>query len=180
MSTSDRLGCAVVGLVLWLLPQAGPAAEGPGLGEALSAQDVAAVDFTVMPDGAGLPEGQGDALRGLAVYQAQCRLCHGDGGQGGPNDRLVGGRGSLASSAAVKTIGSYWPHATTVFDYIRRAMPLPAPGTLTADEVYSVTAYLLFENGIIDQDAVMNARTLPAVRMPNRDGFVWALPEQTD
>ena len=87
---------------------------------------------------------------------------------------------AFASSAAVKTIGSYWPYATTVFDYIRRAMPLPAPGTLTADEVYSVTAYLLFENGIIDQDAVMNARTLPAVRMPNRDGFVWALPEQSD
>ncbi len=156
----------------------GGAAESPALGEPLTSRSVSALDFTILPDGTGLPEGEGDAITGLAVYQAQCRLCHGDGGEGGPNDRLVGGRGSLASAEPVKTVGSYWPYATTIFDYIRRAMPLYAPGSLTADQIYALTAYLLFENGIVDEDTVMNAHTLPKVRMPNRDGFVWALPEE--
>lgn len=180
MSTCDRCVRAAISVLIWLLSASGLAADGPGLGVPVTDEAAQAIDFTVMPDGTGLPRGEGDAMAGLAVYQAQCRICHGEGGQGGPNDRLVGGRGGLASPLPVKTIGSFWPYATTVFDYIRRAMPLQAPGSLTNDQVYALTAYLLFESGIIDEDAVINARTLPKVRMPNRDGFVWALPEEPE
>jgi mono/diheme cytochrome c family protein len=178
MSTCDPYRLAGFCLLICLAPVAAWPAESPGLGEPVTPETVREIDFTVMPDGTGLPRGAGDALAGLVVYQAQCRICHGDGGQGGPNDRLVGGRGSLASAAPVKTVGSFWPYATTVFDYIRRAMPIHAPGTLTADQTYAVTAYLLFANGIIDEDTLMDARSLPKVRMPNRDGFVWALPDE--
>ncbi len=153
------------------------AAESPGLGVPLSDSEVAAVDLVVMPDGRGLPAGSGDAHQGLDVYQRECRICHGDGGQGGPNDRLAGGIGSLATAQPVKTIGSYWPYATTVFDYVRRAMPYHLPGSLSTDEVYAVTAYLLAENGIIERDRVLDAETLPAVQMPNSGGFSWAWPE---
>jgi cytochrome c len=152
------------------------AAEPPGLGMTVSEADAAAVDFVVMPDGRGLPAGSGSAPEGLVVYQRECRVCHGDGGQGGPNDRLTGGAGSLATQAPVKTIGSYWPYATTVFDYVRRAMPYHLPGSLSADEVYAVTAYLLAENGIIEPDQMVDARSLPAIQMPNREGFSWAWP----
>lgn len=175
MSTYDRRGLVVICTLFCLLPVASRAVEGPELGQPVTPEVVRSIDFTVMPDGTGLPRGEGDATQGLAVYQAQCRICHGDGGQGGPNDRLVGGRGSLATAQPLKTVGSFWPYATTVFDYVRRTMPLNAPGTLTAEQTYAVTAYLLFANGILDEDAVMNAHTLPKVRMPNRDGFVWAL-----
>ncbi|MGE0625538.1 MAG: c-type cytochrome [Pseudomonadales bacterium] len=174
MSTRERIAA---GVLVCLLPVAGLAAQGPALGEPVPPEVVRSIDFTVLPDGTGLPRGEGDAAAGLVVYQSECGICHGDGGQGGPNDRLVGGRGSLAAPQPVKTVGSFWPYATTLFDYVRRTMPIHAPGTLTSDQIYAVTAYLLFANGIIDEDAVMNARTLPKVRMPNRDGFVWALPE---
>ncbi len=174
MSMHKKLLCCLFALTGF----AGPAAagEGPGLGAPLTEAEAAAVDFVVMPDGRGLPAGSGDAHQGLEVYQRECRLCHGDGGQGGPNDRLTGGAGSLSSAQPVKTIGSYWPYATTVFDYIRRAMPYHQPGNLSAAEVYSVTAYLLAENGVIERDQVLNAETLPAVQMPNREGFRWAWP----
>jgi cytochrome c len=177
MSTFDlllRLGTGLW-LVLVLVGPSAVAAEDPGLGRSLTEEAAAGVDFTVMPDGTGLPPGEGDVATGARIYQQQCQVCHGVGGQGGPNDRLVGGAGTLAGDAPVKTVGSYWPYATTVFDYIRRAMPYPAPGSLSADDVYALTAYLLFANGIVDRDAVMNARTLPEVSMPNRDGFVWAV-----
>ena len=154
-----------------------PAAEHPGLGQVLSEDQVAAMDFTILPDGTGLPPGAGSVEDGRTVYARECRACHGEKGQGGPNDRLVGGVGSLTSDAPVKTIGSYWPYATTVFDYIRRAMPYTAPGSLSADDVYALTAYLLHENGIVGEDAVMDADALPAVVMPNREGFVWAVEE---
>jgi len=107
-----------------------------------------------------------------------CLACHGEGGQGATNDRLVGGHGSLASDSPIKTVGSYWPYATTLFDYIRRAMPFTLPGSLTDEQAYALTAYLLELNGIIDEDTVINAQTLPAVEMPNRDGFVWAWIEE--
>ena len=151
-------------------------AESPELGEPIDAATIATIDYTVFPDGEGLPPGQGSATEGLAVYQAQCRVCHGEGGEGGPNDRLVGGHGSLASDKPVKTFGSYWPHATTLFDYLRRAMPHQAPGTLDNDALYALSAYLLYENDIIERDAIMNAETLPSVQMPNRDGFERAWP----
>jgi cytochrome c len=108
------------------------------------------------------------------VYAAKCQACHGEKGAGQPNDRLVGGKGSLApdKGPVVKTIGSYWPYATTLFDYVRRAMPWTAPKSLTNDEVYAVSAYLLNLNGIIAANDVMNAQTLPKVQMPNKDGFI--------
>lgn len=152
------------------------AAEGPELGVAVSPAEVAAVDFVIMPDGRGLPEGSGNVASGSAAYQRECRVCHGEGGQGGPNDRLVGGVGSLASDEPVKTIGSYWPYATTLFDYLRRAMPYHAPGSLTVDELYGLTAYLLAENGIVSDDETLDATSLPLVEMPNRDAFTWAWP----
>ena len=142
------------------------------LGQPLSAAAAAQGDPAVFPDGRGLPPGRGDAVAGRRVYDARCAACHGEGGRGGSSGRLAG-RGPIADHAnAERTIGQYWPYATTVFDYVRRAMPLDAPGTLSDDELYAVTAYLLFANGIVAEDAVLDALTLPAVRMPHRDGFV--------
>ena len=106
------------------------------------------------------------------MYVAQCQACHGVKGVGKPADPLVGGIGSLATAKPVRTVGSYWPYATTLFDYIRRSMPVTKPMSLSNNEVYAVTAYLLHLNGIIGQDATIDARTLPQVRMPNRDGFI--------
>jgi cytochrome c len=146
--------------------------SGPGLGEAVDAVAVARASLTVYPDGRGLPPGRGDARAGAEVYAVHCQACHGPGGRGGSNDALVGGHGTLAGAAPQRTVGSFWPYATTLFDYVRRAMPYPAPGTLSADQVYAVTAYLLAEHGIIDVDTVLDAQTLPEVAMPNRDGFL--------
>ena len=147
--------------------------DGPGLGQELSAEELAAVDFTIMPDGDGLPQGSGNAVNGREVYDQNCLACHGENGTGGINDVLSGGHGSLTGPQPRKTIGSYWPYATTVFDYIRRAMPFQTPDSLSNDEIYAVTAYLLFVNDIIADDAEMNADSLPRVKMPNRDNFVW-------
>ncbi len=129
------------------------------------------MDVSVGPDGTGLPPGSGTPKQGAEVYTTKCIACHGPEGANGVNDRLVGGQGSLKSAAPVKTIGSYWPYATTVFDYVRRAMPYPAPHSLSDAEVYAVTAYLLHLNGIIGADDVMDATSLPKVKMPNRSGF---------
>ncbi len=150
------------------------AAESPNLGTLASGAEVAAYDLTVMPDGTGLPVGSGSVAQGMRLYAEQCLACHGAEGEGGLNDRLAGGHGSLATRAPVKTIGSFWPYATTLFDYIRRAMPYTEPGSLSSDEIYSLTAYLLYINGVVDDEAVMDARVLPEVVMPNRDNFVWA------
>jgi cytochrome c len=148
------------------------AKTGPGLGRAATAQEVAAWDISIPPSGAGLPAGSGTPKQGEAVYVAQCQVCHGAKGTGKPADPLVGGAGSLGTDKQLMTVGSFWPYATTLFDYTRRAMPTTKPLSLTNDEVYAVTAYLLFLNGIIPESAVMNAQTLPQVRMPNREGFV--------
>lgn len=155
------------------------AADAPSLGEPLAAAEADAIDFTVLPDGSGLPAGAGDVRRGGAVYAAHCLACHGDEGQGAGNDRLVGGIGTLASDTPVKTVGSYWPYATTVFDYVRRAMPYNAPGSLSNDEIYAVTAWLLYANGIVAEDFVAAADTLPGVEMPNRGNFDRAWPQAT-
>ena len=143
-----------------------------GLGRSATEDEIRAWNIDVSPNGDGLPRGQGTVKRGAQVYGGKCAVCHGAMGKEGPKDRLVGGQGSLTTSTPLKTIGSYWPYATTLYDYINRAMPFTAPQSLTSDEVYSVTAWLLFQNGIIPEDAVMDAQTLPRVRMPNRDGFV--------
>ena len=149
-----------------------PAARGPSLGVAVGADEIARWDISIPPSGVGLPAGSGSVKQGEAVYAAKCQACHGAKGVGKPADVLVGGKGTLATNAPVRTVGSYWPYATTLFDYVRRAMPIQNPLSLTNDEVYAVSAYVLNLNGIIPADAVMNAQTLPQVKMPNRDGFI--------
>ena len=149
------------------------AQQSPNLGKALSVEDLAAWDISIGPDGAGLPPGSGTVKQGEAVFAAKCQACHGEKGAGTPNDRLVGGQGSLpGDKPPVKTVGSYWPYATTLFDYIRRAMPFNESKSLTSDEVYGVVAYLLNLNGVIPESETMNAQSLPKVTMPNREGFV--------
>jgi cytochrome c len=150
------------------------AADGPQLGRPVSQDDIAPWDISIGPDGAGLPPGRGTVAQGEMVYAGKCEACHGEKGAGRPNDRLVGGTGSLAPDKGppVKTVGSYWPYATTLFDYIRRAMPFAAPGSLTSDETYAVSAYILTEAKIIDKSIMLDAKTLPLIEMPNRNGFI--------
>jgi cytochrome c len=145
----------------------GPGYRGPfGFGRVPGETEVRARDIAVGPDGAGLPPGRGTVSMGEQVYQAKCVACHGSTGTEGPMDKLVGAK------LPVKAIGSFWPYATTIFDYIRRAQPCNQPGSPMDDGVYAVTAWLLFKNKIIVADQVIDAETLPKVRMPNRDGFV--------
>ena len=144
------------------------------LGTKANQTTVAAADRSITPDGDNLPAGSGTATQGEKVFAAQCASCHGADAKGGEGlaDPLVGGIGTLTSDAPVKTVGSFWPYTSTLFDYIRRAMPLNAPLSLSNDEVYAVSAFILSENGIIKPNAVMNAKTLPKVVMPNQNGFV--------
>ena len=125
-----------------------------------------------MPDGAGLPKGSGTPQEGRAVYEKHCASCHGPDGRGGTADPLAGATMALTSEYPEKTIGTYWPYATTLFDMTRRSMPMNVPGTLSNDEVYAVTAYLLYLNKIIGEKDQMNAKTLSHVKMPNRAGFI--------
>jgi mono/diheme cytochrome c family protein len=147
--------------------------QSPNLGKPISPEDLAAWDISIGPDGAGLPPGSGTAKQGEAVFTAKCQACHGAKGAGQPNDRLVGGQGSLpGDKPPIKTVGSFWPYATTMFDYVRRAMPYNESKTLSPDEIYAVVAYVLNLNGVIGDTDVINAQTLPNVKMPNRDGFI--------
>jgi S-disulfanyl-L-cysteine oxidoreductase SoxD len=143
-----------------------------GVGRPPTAEEVKAWELTIRPDGQGLPPGRGTAALGQAIYAERCAACHGETGEDPKYSRLVGGHGSLATAQPIRTIGSFWQYATTLWSYIRRAQPFDNPGSLTADQVYAVTAYLLHRNGIIGAQEVMDATTLPLVRMPNRDGFV--------
>jgi S-disulfanyl-L-cysteine oxidoreductase SoxD len=154
------------------------AQETPNLGRSVTPAEIAPWDVSIPPDGMGLPPGSGTPAQGAVVYTQKCQVCHGEKGAGQPNDQLVGGQGTLASQSPVRTIGSYWPYATTVFDYVRRAMPYSQPRSLTDDEVYAVTAYLLHLNGITGAQDAMNAQTLPQVKMPNREQFILAYPTQ--
>ena len=155
-------------------------AQHPNLGRPLTPEEIGKLDITVTPDGNGLPAGSGSVSAGAKVYAEKCQSCHGPKGQGGPQDQLTGGIGTLTSAKPVKTPVSYWPSATTIFDYVRRAMPLQSPQSLTDDEAYAVTAYILSIDGIVPQDAVLDAKSLPQVKMPNRDGFVrwWPVPKR--
>lgn len=160
-------------------PASGPLPARFGVGRPASEAEIGALDIDVGPDGVGLPPGSGTVDAGAAVYAARCASCHGVRGEGTPaGDRLVvdpeapGFPDAEGLEEGTKAIGSYWPWATTIFDYTRRAMPLDRPGTLTDDEVYAVTAWLLWRNGVVEEDAVMDASTLPAVVMPARDRFV--------
>lgn len=144
-----------------------------GIGRAMTDVESRRWDSSVFPNGIGLPVGRGTADEGKLIYQQQCGGCHGDRGEGRPEfPALVGGRGTLASPSPLLTVGSYWPYATSVFDYIRRAMPYATPGSLTNDEVYAVTAWILHANDIIGSEEELNQNNLAKVLMPNRDGFV--------
>ena len=148
-----------------------------GIGRAATPAEIAAWDIAVMPDGTGLPPGRGTPLEGAAIFASRCAGCHGKTGREGPNDVLVGreprdGFPFSQDPTLPHTIGNYWPYATTVFDYVRRAMPPEAPGSLTDTDVYSLTAFLLHANELIPEDAIIDATTLPKVAMPARDRFV--------
>jgi len=187
MSTrKPGLGLRVVLLVMTSLAGSEALAQMPtyGVGRAPTAEEVKAWDLTIPPDGQGLPPGRGTAALGKPIYADRCAACHGDNGDDPKYRALVGGRGPLTSAELsenldwllggkpVLTIGRFWPYATTLWSYINRAQPFDEPGSLAPDQVYAVTAYLLFLNGIIGEADVLDARTLPAVKMPNRDGFV--------
>jgi mono/diheme cytochrome c family protein len=152
------------------------AAEPYGIGRPATPQEIAGWDIDVSPSGAGLPPGRGDAGQGEAIFTEKCASCHGAHGEGKPMDQLVGGFGTVNDMKPQKTVGSFWPYATTLFDYVRRAMPLNAPQSLTSDEVYAVSAYVLFLNGIVPQGTTLDQASLAKIAMPNRDGFVSADP----
>ena len=142
------------------------------VGHAATPDEIKATDQFMAPDGTGLPAGKGTAADGRDIYSRRCARCHGAQGQGDEEGPLVGGRGTLKSAKPLKTVGSFWPYATTVYDYVHRAMPFDNPGLLDANQTYSVVALILHMNGIIGEKDEMNAQTLPKVKMPNRDGFV--------
>ena len=170
-----RSSCTVAIAAFACLTTAAAAAEQYGLGQTPTPAQVAGWNIDVLPDGTGLPPGHGSVGDGGRIFREKCASCHGDRGEAGdglPVERLAGGQGTLATNHPVKTVGSYWPYATTLFDYIRRAMPLNAPQTLSNDEVYAVASYVLHLNGLLPADATLNQQSLPAIRMPNRDGFV--------
>lgn len=147
-------------------------AEGIGIGRPATEAEIAAWNIDIDRDGRKLPAGHGSVAHGREIFEAQCASCHGKRGEGGTGERLAGGRGTLASADPVKTVGSFWPYAPTLFDYIRRAMPMNAPQSLSDDDVYAVSGYVLHLNGLAPEDAVFDAHALAAIRMPNRDGFV--------
>ena len=150
------------------------AAQSPtfGVGRPATPEEIRNLGAAIAPDGGGLPEGSGTVAAGREVFAAHCSRCHGPKGEGDVGATLVGGRGTLATAKPLKTVGSFWPYATTLWDYINRAMPFDEPGLLKPPEVYAAVAYILNLNGIIGDAAVMDAKSLPAVMMPNRDGFV--------
>ena len=168
-------GCTMCKLYLAALALMGSlSAQAPkyGVGRAPTADELKAWDISYAPNGTGLPEGSGTPAQGKEVYASKCAKCHGGQAQGGDDAALVGGKGTLASAKPIRTVGSYWPYATTLFDYVHRAMPFKQPGTLTPNQVYAVSAFILNLNGIIGDNEVMDAKTLPQVKMPNRNGFV--------
>jgi S-disulfanyl-L-cysteine oxidoreductase SoxD len=177
MGTARRIATAValIAAATAVAQTSRPAhAQSPtyGVGRPPTPDELKAIDIEVTPDGKGLRHGSGTAAAGKDVYTRRCETCHGPTGKEGPQDVLAGGQGSLATSRPQKTVGSYWPYATTLWDYINRAMPFDHPSTLTADEVYAATAYVLFLNGIVGEHDVLNETTLPQIKMPNRNGFV--------
>ncbi len=172
MSTLRAAQHVAVALLLSATTAAAESIKAPGLGMLVTPEIAQSWSSTVFPDGRSLPPGRGTPGEGKAIYDKICSSCHGPEGRGETAEELVGTELPLTDPDTAQTIGSYWPYATTLFDYTRRAMPMDKPGSLTADEVYAVSAYLLQLNGIIAADAEMNQTTLPQVRMPNRDRFL--------
>jgi len=160
--------------------------EGPNLGKPISPADIAAWDIDIEPDGTGLPAGSGTSDQGASIFADQCAACHGDGGRGATTTQsgapaappVVSDVKRNGIDDATTTIANYWPYATTLFDYIRRAMPWTSPRSLTNDQVYALTAYILAQNKLIDAKQAINAQTLPKVQMPNRNGFIVRFPER--
>lgn len=172
-------GCCAIALSFGLATtvEAGNNYNHPyGFGTPASAAAIAKIDIDVMPDGRGAPPGQGTYAEGKKVYAATCAACHGDDMskpvKGTGAAALRGGRGSLTSGKPKKTVESYWPYASILFDYTKRAMPFNAPGSMNDNDIYAVVAYILAEGNIIGKDMVMNAKSLAKVKMPNRDGFI--------
>ena len=143
-----------------------------GIGRPATPAEIAGWNIDIDRDGHNLPPGSGTVSHGHEVFDQQCAACHGAKGEGGLGDRLAGGQGTLATPKPVRTVGSYWPYAPTLFDYIRRAMPQNAPQSLSNDDVYAVSAYVLYLNGLLPANAVLDAKTLAAIKMPNRSNFV--------
>ena len=153
------------------------AQDGPRLGRPATPAEIESWDITIAPDGVGLPHGSGTAGRAKPIYVAKCQGCHGVKGTGGPNLALAGGKGTIGQANQLKTIGSFWPYATTIFDYVFTSMPYQETKSLTHDETYALTAYLLYINEIIGETDVIDAHTLPKVKMPNRDKFIMHITE---
>ncbi|HMG60713.1 MAG TPA: cytochrome c [Burkholderiales bacterium] len=151
---------------------------GPNLGTPIEPADIAAWDISIQPDGTGLPMGGGTPAQGARIFAQKCALCHGENGKGGVFAALVGGTPLASGIDTPKTIANFWGYSTTVFDFIRRAMPWQQPRSLTDNEVYALTAFILAQNKLIGEDDSMNAETLPRVRMPNRDGFIIRFPDK--
>jgi mono/diheme cytochrome c family protein len=170
---------AILSASLLLVTMTGTSlAETPNLGRPIDEAAIAAWDISILPDGTGLPKGGGTPAQGAAIYAEKCAACHGDNGKGGPAAALVSDREISGISAAQKTIKNFWPYSTTIFDFIRRAMPFQMPRSLPDDEVYALTAYILAENKLIGANDTMNAQTLPKVKMPNRDNFIIRFPDR--
>jgi len=152
---------------------AGAQAQSPyGIGRVATPAEIAGWNIDIGRDGSGLPPGSGTVSHGREVFEQQCAACHGEKGEGGVGDKLVGGQGTIATAKPVRTVGSYWPYAPTLFDYIRRAMPQNAPQSLSNEDVYAVSAYILNLNGLLPADATLDAEMLAAIKMPNRNMFV--------
>jgi S-disulfanyl-L-cysteine oxidoreductase SoxD len=172
MSFSPRTNLVGAAVSFALTILACPADSDPlGIGHGATPSQIAGWDIDVRADGQGLPQGRGSVREGERIFAETCAACHGAKGEGKPADRLVGGFGTLATSKPVRTVGSYWPYASTLFDYIRRAMPFNSPQSLTPDQVYAVSAYVLYLNNIVTEDTVLDATSLPRVEMPNRNGL---------
>jgi S-disulfanyl-L-cysteine oxidoreductase SoxD len=182
MCMRNALGAFALLLPVVLAPPAGAqTAQGPGLGKPIAEADIKAWDIAILPDGSNLPPGSGTPADGAKVYAEKCVACHGEGGKGGVAPGagpLVGGAPLSSGIDTVKTIANYYAYATTVFDYIRRAMPYNAPRSLTDTESYALTAYILSLNKLIGESDTMDAKSLPQVKMPNRDNFILPYPDR--
>ncbi len=171
MRSSEGLTAGVAALAVAAVTALAAQSPRYHVGRPPTPEEIKAWDIAVGPEGRELPPGSGTAVGGKQVFAAQCARCHGATGREGPEAPLVGGLGTLATARPLKTVGSYWPYATTLWDYVNRAMPFDRPGVLSADDVYATVAYVLFLNGIVRQGDTIDRQTLPHVRMPNRDGF---------
>jgi cytochrome c len=169
---THELGLAILAVATLGLPTHATAQSHYGIGRTATAAEIAGWNIDIDRNGGNLPPGSGSVGRGHEIFDQQCAACHGAKGEGGLGDQLVGGQGTIATAKPVRTVGSYWPYASTLFDYIRRAMPLNAPQSLDNNDVYAVSAYILNLNGLLPADATLDAKSLGAIKMPNRNMFV--------